>query len=499
MENKKKEQKSGKKLFYTIGSVVILILAALAFILIPALTQTYNNDGLLMGKWDGKPIRYEMDSYFAKMVEYYTNSIKQSGQDVDNSNFYGVLSNAFSSTVLNMAITEEVKESGFIAPDSQVNREMIPYFYDSEGKYSSKIFRDTPDSKKVEIKQSVIDSVNYQTYIDDYFGEINGSIFGIKKSSKEIPFMAKLNADTRSFSFVSFSTANYPKDEAAQFGRENPDLFNQYDFSVITLKTEDEAKKILGQINKEEVVFEDAVSAFSTKSYSSEDGKFSLQYEYEITSILSNSDDLSALKALSSGEVSGVVKTSDTFSIFRSNAQSVSPDFNETSFIDAAYSYLTSKEMGRIEEYFTNIAKDFSLAASRDGFDAACREFNIEKLSVEPFPLNYKNKDMIMYVPSSSYPELNGAETNENFLKTVFSLGDNEISDPIILGSNVLVLQLDKRSSEVTQTDLDNFSFVYPYYVREYDQASFHNSFVSSDKVENNVLSVFFDHFFSYE
>jgi len=47
--------------------------------------------------------------------------------------------------------------------------------------------------------------------------------------------------------------------------------------------------------------------------------------------------------------------------------------------------------------------------------------------------------------------------------------------------------------------DLDNFSFVYPYYVREYDQASFHDSFVRSDKVENNVLSVFFDNFFSYE
>ncbi len=499
MDNKKKDQKSGKKLFYTIGSVVILILAALAFILIPALTQSYTNEGIVIGKWDGIPIKYETDTYFTKMVEYYSNSMKESGQNVDNNNFYSILSNAFSSTVLNMAVTDEVNKSGFIAPETQISRSMLPYFYDSDGKYSSKIFRDTPDSTKIEIKQSVTDSIHYQTYIDDYFGDASGSIFGLKKSSKEIPYIAALNANTRGFDFASFSTSNYPKEEAAAFGKENPDLFNIYDFSIITVDTEDEAKKLLNQLNKAEIVFEDAVSSFSKKTLSAEDGKLSSNYEYQIKPLLTNADDLNALKSLAQGQLSTVVKTGEVFSIFRSNAHVTTPNFADSSFVDAAYNYLLSNEVGRVEEYFSNIAKDFSLVASRDGFDAACAQYNVEKVSVDPFPLNYKNKDMIMYVPSSSYPALNGAEKNENFLKTVFSLAENEISNPIILGTNVIIVQLTQKSTEVTQLDLDNFSFVYPYYVSEYDQASFHDSFVRSDRVENNVLSVYFDHFFSFE
>ncbi len=499
MENKKKEQKVSKKLFYTIGSVFILVLAALAFILIPALSQSYGNDTLVMGKWNGKPIKYELNSYFTQMVEYYSNSIKQSGQEVTNANFYNVLSSAFSSTVLDMAVKDAVKQSGFTAPDSQINREMIPYFYDSEGKYSNKIFRDTPDSRKIEIKQSVTDSINYQTYINDYFGEMNASIFGLKRSSKEIPFMAKLNANKRGFNFTAFSTNNYPKSEAALFGKSNSDLFNKYNFTVITVKTEDEAKNIINQIQKNEVVFEDAVSAFSTKSYSSDDGSFTLKYEYEITPILSNSDDLAALKSLSKGEISNAVKTIDSYTIFRADEQSIAPNFEDASFVDAAFSYLTTNEKGRVEEYFINIAKDFTLVADREGFDAACTQFNVVKTAVDPFPLNYNNKDVMTYVPSATYPLLNGAQTNETFLKTLFSLQDNEISDPVVLGSNILVLQLTHSSTEVTQVDLDNFTFVYPYYIQEYDQSSLHDSFLKSDKVENNVFTVFLDNFFDYE
>ncbi len=499
MENKKKEQKPRKKLFYTIGSVGILVLSALAFILIPALTQSYSSEEIIMGKWDGEPIKYETDSYFTRMVEYYTNSMKQSGQAVNSSNFYTVLSNAFSSTVLNMAVLDAVDEAGFIAPDSQINREMLPYFYDSEGKYSSKIFRDTPDSNKIEIKQSVIKSINYETYINDYFGTSSGSLFGIRQSSKEIPFMASLNSNTRAFDCTSFSTLNYPKEEAAAFGQQNPDLFNQYNLSIITVKTEKEAEDLLKQLNKNEVVFEDAVTAYSTKAYSGDDGILSYTYEYQITPLVTNADDLQVLKNLSAGTVSKVIKTVDTFSIFKANASLSSPDFTNTAYVDAAYSYLLNKEVGRVEEYFSNIAKDFALAASRDGFDAACTQFNVEKISVEPFPLNYNNKDMIMYVPSSNYPVLNGAEKNENFLKTIFSLKENEISDPVILGKNVLVIQMTKKSTEVTQTDLDNFSFVYPYYVNEYDQMSFHDAFLKSDKVVNNVLSVYFDKFINIE
>ena len=50
------------------------------------------------------------------------------------------------------AFTDEVKRSGYVAPDSLVERSMLRYFQNENNEYSPRIYRDTPDSRKIEIQ-----------------------------------------------------------------------------------------------------------------------------------------------------------------------------------------------------------------------------------------------------------------------------------------------------------------------------------------------------------
>lgn len=102
----------------------------------------------------------------------------------------------------------------------------------------------------------------------------NGTaLYGLKRSGAEKKFLASMGAEKHSFDAVAFSTANFPKEEAVKFGKENAEKFIKYDLSVITVDDEQEAKALLKQINGNEITFADAASEKSQKYYSDAEGK----------------------------------------------------------------------------------------------------------------------------------------------------------------------------------------------------------------------------------
>ena len=260
MDNKKQSiQKRHKNLarssFTPSALSVILVLAALAFVLIPALTTTGSRDEIIVGSWNKKPIKYVANSDFTKNVEYYSNYYKQQGYEVNDQNFYTILDHAFTATVLNRAIIDEVDKAGYIPSQNTINRELLPYFYDTEGNYSAKIFRDTPDSKKIEYKKNIIENLKYGSYVMDHFAQTKVPYYGLKSAKNESVALAKMNAYKKGFDYVAFSTDDYPLSQARNFANENPDLFTQYSFSVISFDTEAQAKSVRKQLEQNEITF----------------------------------------------------------------------------------------------------------------------------------------------------------------------------------------------------------------------------------------------------
>ena len=154
-------------------------------------------------------------------------------------------------------------------------------------------------------------------------------------------------------------------------------------------------------------------------------------------------------------------------------------------------------EAGLIEDYYVNIAKDFAADAAKTSFAKAAAKVSAESKEIKAFPVNFSNNELLALVPSSSFAELTNAQTNENFLKAAFSLKENEISEPIVLGTNIIVL---KFTEEVpADTTAETYNFSYPYYGEQFDEKSWQKAVFNSDKVENNVMSVFFSNFLNYD
>jgi parvulin-like peptidyl-prolyl isomerase len=499
-----------------IGSVIVLIFAAITFVFVPGMVRGFGGGGEapVFGSYARKPISQTAEPYFQQMLQQYSEYARQSGQSADQT--YSIYQNAFNSTVVHLAYSKAVADSGYVVPTKKIDRELIPYYYDAAGVYSPKLFNDTPASRRIALRKNITENLIDRRYYDDIFGTGAETIddyqlYGRKTSSKEDLFVKKMGAMERSFELAAFALSNYPLSEAEKYGRENPDLFKKYDLSVITVSSEDAAKKVKAQIDRGEVVFEDAVSEFSVKYYSGDDGKLTSSYQFQIKNIVTSDDALSAITALNVGDVSDVIATVNGFSVFRSDGAPASADFSSAQIQSDIKNYMTMYARGRIEDYYINTARDFSVTAARDGFDAACEAFEINKVDVSPFPLNYGNSEILGIVPSSSVTELSGAENSENFLRTAFSIRQNEISTPLVLGNNVIVLRLNEETnklaadlSETDESDDDGAQIVTSagsfsleqYYISQFDQMAAQDVVMKDKRLKNDFTTVFFKYYF---
>jgi hypothetical protein len=484
-----------KKGFYTIGSLIILLISAIVFVLLPAMLGRGDQNKLPpFGKYDGKEIRYEQGSTFANYVSRYADMVKNQGQEVDNQSYYYIFNYAFNATVQKMAYTAAVKKSGWKVPQSAINRAMLPYFSDENGKYSPKLYKQTPASSIEQMQDEFTDSLTTSRYTDDMFGSYETvgkeSLYGLKSSAAEKAFLRDYGKTKRSFSMAAFAMNKYPDSEKTAYGEANASKFVKYDMSVITCEDKSKAQSVAKRLANGEIKFADAVGEYSKKTYSNENGKLTSAYSYQLEKIIKNADDVKTVEGLAKDATSAVIETNEGFSLFHADGAAVQPDFTNASVIRDVYNYLNTYEAGHIEDYFTNMARDFAAAAASDGFDKACKKFDVEKKDLAAFPLNYGSVTVANSV-ETDIDGLSGADTNENFLKTAFTLKQDEISSPIVNGKNVIVLQLVSETTEPVTTEDSALKSE----VTGYDQSSASAVLMNSPKLKNDLTKVFFNDF----
>jgi parvulin-like peptidyl-prolyl isomerase len=498
-KNAVKKDKANKNRALWIGSIIVLVFAAASFIFIPTVSRAGGGAGgrAPFGYYNKKPIEYTAGSFFARMVEQYKNQMQQPGQQESADLLFRIFQAAFNTTVYNEAFSFAVEQSGYIVPEKAIARRMTPYFYDANGVYSPRLFANASQSQKIELSKEIARELVYQRYFDDVFGADSekieeNALYGRKTAANEINFLSRLGAVERSFELASFNVSAFPESESESFARAHDELFTEYDFSVITANTEEEAKAVLNQISNNEILFEDAVKDISVKFYSGDDGKLTSPYQYVLKNIVSGEENFSKLTALETGALSGVIQTSNGYSVFRADAPSKTPDFADETVKRAVFNYLRSYERSVIEDYFINAANDFAAAAARNGFLSACGEFGISRIEVPAFPLNYGNSELFAIVPTT-IAELSGAQTNEKFLQTAFALRDGEISSPVVLGDNVLVLKMLAETQK--GEDLNAAEWIIPDRARQFDMNALETAVMADEKLKNDFVNVFFTNY----
>ncbi len=462
-------------------SVLLLVVIAVAFVFSPGLLAQ-NSSMPDLGSYDGKSIKY--DEEFVNLVEYFTEQLEAQGSQGDP--MFSAMTQAFNYSVLTHAFIDEVEKSGYIVPETLINREMVPYFADESGAYSELLFQQTPDGTKIQIKEATEESIKRNLYYTD--------LSGIKTSSSEIDFIKSMNNTKRSFNMASFNTENYPQEEIIAYGTNNAELFATYSMDVITVNDETTANTVANRIANNELTFADALTEYSIDQYSNAEGKLNDAMHYQLKDIVKGEDAFNTLIALESGNVSDVIETTSGYSIFSVTANPTLATFPNDALVDSVYTYLTIYEAGIIEDYFINQAKDFNISAVMLGYEQALALYDAENAAIDAFPVNYASVPLLDTIPTENAAQLAQAQSNEQFFETAFTLEDGQYSEPLVLGNNIVVLSLVEET--VLEDDGNQtLNFMYPYYTQQFDSSDISSFYMGSEKLENNLFSVLLEYF----
>lgn len=433
---------------FTVAAVVLAI-AAISFIWLPAMggfgsVKTF-------ASWDGRAITNEPDSPFFSNMQYVQRLFETFGGSVPSEPAaqqyfqYQMNTAAMTASIVDLAMRTEVEKIGYKPTDKLINLRMIQQFTDpATGLYSNELYRNTADAAKLRIRNDTIKNLTRARFIQDLVGS-NGK-YGLKTSSKEAAFVADMDSEKRSAKYVSFNHSIFPEEKIKEYAKEHSDLFVKHDLTVVSFHDEKAAHTVSNEIIKGTVKFEDAFKNQDTNTRNPSvdaNGKLINSYRKDLNALFPNAEDLAKVLALKAGEVSTPVKMNELYVVLKCTADPSQPDFNDASMIEKVFYYMRQYEKGMIEDYLMSYANNFIKTAKEKSLKEALLEFKVEAKTTEGFAINYGNSRFLPALPTKDATFLS-VTTNEDFFKTLFSLKKKELSKPLLLNENVVVLSLDE-------------------------------------------------------
>jgi hypothetical protein len=489
------------------GTVVVLVIVVIAFVFVPmgggSAALTSNGRSLNFGTYAGAPIEYSQGSYLALQVRDINDRMRQQGLTEDNYQLfaYQVYRGAFERTVLRMAAIDEVKKAGGSVTEAWIDRKVAENAaYQENGKFSAQKYHDATLSEKLAIRKQIREDALYQTYF--------GDVLSPAPSSKEIEFVKEMAKDTRTVQYAAYPLSLFPDSEVAAWGKAHAELFRSLSLSRVTLtSSEADAKKLLQNVKDKKTTLEAAAKASSKDSYAQKGGAAGPKYFHEIASELTGKDDAEKLAALKAGELSAVIKTAaGAWAFFRADAAAAPADFASTSVLAAVRDYMDRNERGAMEDWAIAKAKELG-AEGGARFEAAAKKAGVAIKTAGPFPINYGDATatITFYGQSQTVPlfktvvpegssDLPGASTSEKFFTQAFSTAPGAVSEPFVLGDEVLVLKV-KEASAAKDDETGTIGFYYPYFFQGRGTSEVRDIFMKSPALKDDFSNTFFKYF----
>ncbi len=491
-----KASSSKRSPFVIIGTIIILVIVVIAFVFVPvieAAVASSSEPSFTFGSYDGEDITLAYGNYFAEQVSAIQQSVPS---DQMNNIFAGlqIYRQAFDNTVIHTAKMKEMKKAGFIIPNNVVDKQVIALpIYQEDGVFSSALYNAVPSDRRMAIWNSIKDQMISGTY-DQFMGNL-------LVSSQELEFINTMNSAVRTFEMASMPLSAYPDTEVRAFAESNPDLFKQIHLSVITVSSgEREANNLLASIKNGSSSFEDTARNSSTGSYAETGGDMGLKIAYELNAEIPE-EGRQIVFSLASGELSPVIKVPNGWAFYRMEETAQNIDLFNIANLEKVRTYIRGYERGRMENWLIERAGAFITAANTDGFSAAASAFAYEGFKTNtfgPLPLNYGDSDIFTKVTSSGASELASAASDINFWTHAFKTPVNTVSEPIIVGDNVIILYptseaAGTETSETGETG-GTSSFLdmyYPYWMSVCVNQNFANQILQSDALVDNFTNTY--------
>lgn len=480
------DRKKTKHPFFWIFSITILVIIAVSFVGGPFL-QGLGSSGndLIFGKYGNVDIEYASGTYFERQLDVLHDQYKSKSSDNDQYKTYQIWKGAFDRSVFHTAILHSASESGVYISERRIDKALTQYGpYMNNGKFSPALYNATPASDRNTNRTIYREELVHQQYLQD----ISGRLY----SPAELDFIKAMSSNERNFRYIAFPVASYPLDEVSIYGKSNNLLFKNISLSRISLRDNlKEAEVILNQLMENPALFEELAQNHSTDFYAEKGGDMGQVTYYSLGGDISDNDDMDSIFELGKDEISKLIETPFGYSLYRCNKVSKDPDLKDNNELKNILNYMMINEKGMIEDFFTARALNFINAAKDGNFTDAAASMGLTYNITDFFPINYGNSyffKQIKTVDDSKY--FDAVASNQRFLTALFSLNAEDLTEPSIVGDAVLVAQMISEK-KVTEEELSYMDAFYPYLVNQIQQAELNSTFLDSDLLTNNFISIF--------
>jgi hypothetical protein len=474
--------------FLFIGTVVVLVIVIVAFVLVPAIVPGEGIGGggdLIFGYYNKTPIKYVVNNYFYQVQQSLYQSQRPNPED---SNYFGTIANiwreAYQEAAVRIAILDEMKQAGFIAPEDVVDREIARLsMFQENGRFSSIKYRALDNSSRMNLWRQVQESYIVQTYLSD--------IENLKSASNEASFVAEMASPKRSFDLAVFPLSSYPDSEIAAYAESHPEMFSVVNLSRITISVEREARQVLDSIKTGSTTFEEAARNYSQDWAAERGGEMGITMAYELQYEITDEKTRADVINLGRGGISELIKVSSGWSIYRVNEPVRPAELSDASQNYRIRNYMMNYLRGIPEDWMISRAEKFIGMVRENGFDAAIDAEGLTKNSFGPIPINYGNSVLFGSIRSSGVPELENAGDNQFLWKAAFSTPLNSPSSPLVIGDNIIVL-FPLEETPADESEIEFIKSYFFYWISAALEDSFRLSFLNSKKMDDRFFETFY-------
>jgi parvulin-like peptidyl-prolyl isomerase len=476
-----------------VGLVVLLVVIVVTFVLagpggIMGRGSIGGGGNIVFGSYGGQEISYAQGNYFAQQVQQYANQVKSSSIPTDNTTqTYQVWYQAFMSTAEHLAILQQADHAGVSISEDAVDKALLSYsgYLDENGKFSEDKFNAASAADKSATRKITRENLRSGAFVNDV-------ISGAKDGTKESDFIKAMVRPERSFTFVTFPFSSFPNEEVRKYGEANKSRFVRSKLSRILVKTgESQATEIRKKILDKTSTFEELARTYSKDSYADKGGDMGWRYAYDLEADFEAKENAQKVLQLKTGELSDVLKGTFGWMIYRSDSEAADADFTNATIQADVRTYITTYEKGKIEDYFNERAAQLSRRAAEAGFDAAAREMGLKVSSTVFFPINLSS--VFSFAPLKAVVDADtpaNAASSEDFFYRAFTLGKDQVSAPIVLDNQVLVLKL-KGEQQMADSAASIVPNWVPYAANQSVQYDLYSVLMTPDKLTNDFDTAF--------
>ena len=485
-KEKATESPKKKSKFSLTQLITYLILALLAVVLIVGIfpsfgTKNSGSTSLVFGSYDKTPIEFASGNYFYRQYQ------SQSQQITENSDSatYQIWRSAFENTVFHTAVKQMAEKAGIIVAENTLNNAIIESgAYNKNGKFDVETYKNATVEYQKQVMTQYSDNIPVQMVMDD--------LSTILSSPAEIDYILAMGNSARTFDYVVFSAKNYPDDLALKYAQANPAAFTQLDFSIITMSDEAAATALRDEIASGARTFADAAVGNSLDGFAADGGRAGVWYLYELQDNFTDPEQVNTLFSTKAGEISPVFATPAGYAFYKVEAAPRLADFADADVLADVKTYIGAKDAGILTAYLREQANGFAQSPQTAAdFATAAKNADVSVVNVGATPANIGNSN---YLTGFSYTDSNGSlaslSTNTEVMKNLYSLPVGSVSEPIPLNSSYVVAKI-TGETVLTEANSSYLRMIYPYLSQSQNQQDLIQSVFTSDKLEDNFLTVF--------